>query len=168
MGGATGLVPPMGMYAMAKRRERGAARGTHRVCESETVTSLEGEKTAAFQCTRGKRPSRIRGSRGLLPAADAVIEAEDFTTRSGGNLTIPIPRRSLMKKLIPAVFFQKHLDGIKEAPKKPERLELFESELRKVAGGRPILGPPNEYGGYTTYSYSDGWADVLQADDCAA
>jgi hypothetical protein len=73
-----------------------------------------------------------------------------------------------MKKLIPAVFFQKHLDGIKEAPKKPERLELFESELRKVAGGRPILGPPNEYGGYTTYSYSDGWADVLQADDCAA
>ena len=73
-----------------------------------------------------------------------------------------------MKKLIPAVFFQKQLNGVKEAPQKPERLELFESELRAVAGGRPILGPPDGSGGYETYSYSDGWADVLQADDCAA
>ena len=73
-----------------------------------------------------------------------------------------------MKKIIPAVFFQKQLDGVKEAPQKPERLELFESELRAVVGGRPILGPPNEYGGYTTYSGSDGWADVANADDCAA
>lgn len=76
--------PTMGMGEMARRRERGAARGTHRVRESETVTSLEGEKTAAFQRIGGKRESRRRGSRGLLPVADAVIEAEDFTTRSGG------------------------------------------------------------------------------------
>jgi hypothetical protein len=73
-----------------------------------------------------------------------------------------------VKKIIPAVFFQKQLNGVKEAPKKPERLELFESELRTVAGGRPILGPPDGSGGYTTYSGSDGWADVANADDCAA
>jgi hypothetical protein len=73
-----------------------------------------------------------------------------------------------MKKNIPAVFFQKHLNGIKSAPKKPEPLELFESELRAVVGGRRILGPPMEDGSYTTYSGSDGWADVANADDCAA
>jgi len=73
-----------------------------------------------------------------------------------------------MKKLIPAVFFQKQLNGVQEDPKKPERLELFESELREVVGGRPILGPPDGSGGYTTYSGSAGWADVMQADDCAA
>ena len=39
-----------------------------------------------------------------------------------------------MKKIIPAVFFQKPLNGVKDAPKKPERLELFESELRAVGG----------------------------------
>jgi hypothetical protein len=73
-----------------------------------------------------------------------------------------------MKKLIPAVFFQKQLNGVKEAPQMPERLELFESELRAVAGGRPSFGPPDGSGGYTTYSGSAGWADVEQADDCEA
>jgi hypothetical protein len=73
-----------------------------------------------------------------------------------------------MKKLIPAVFFQKQLNGVKEAPAKPERLELFESELREVVGGRISFGPPDGSGGYTTYSGSAGWADVAQADDCSA
>jgi len=63
-----------------------------------------------------------------------------------------------VKKIVPAVFFQKHLDGASEAVKKPERLELFESELRTVAGGRMANGD--------SFSYSAGWLDVLQADDC--
>ncbi len=66
-----------------------------------------------------------------------------------------------MKKIIPAVFFQKQLNGVKEAPMKPERLELFESELRAVVGGLRSSGTD-------TYSGSDGWADVANADDCAA
>ena len=41
-----------------------------------------------------------------------------------------------MPKVIPAVFFQKQLDGVKEDAQMPERLELFESQLREVAGGR--------------------------------
>jgi hypothetical protein len=67
-----------------------------------------------------------------------------------------------VKKIIPALFFQKQLNGVKEAPQKPERLELFESELRTVVGGLRYQE------GTDTYSYSAGWADVLQADDCAA
>ena len=66
-------------------------------------------------------------------------------------------------KVIPAVFFQKHLDGVKEDVRKPERLEIFESELREVVGGMRIGGG----GGSTTFSYSAGWLDVLQADDCS-
>ena len=71
-------------------------------------------------------------------------------------------------KVIPAVFFQKQLDGVKEDAPKPERLALFESELREIAGGRPPVGGPDGSGGYTTYSGSAGWADVAQADDCSA
>ena len=67
-----------------------------------------------------------------------------------------------MKRIIPAVFFQKQLKGVQEAPKKPERLELFESELRTVVGGIRYQE------GTDTFSYSAGWADVEQADDCAA
>ncbi len=35
-------------------------------------------------------------------------------------------------KVIPAVFFQKQLDGVKEDVQIPERLALFESQLREV------------------------------------
>jgi hypothetical protein len=54
-----------------------------------------------------------------------------------------------MPKVIPAVFFQKQLDGVKADAQKPERLELFESELREVAGGQSHLrrlttAPPND------------------------
>ena len=71
-------------------------------------------------------------------------------------------------KVIPAVFFQKQLDGVKEDAPKPERLELFESQLREVAGGRPPVGGPDGSGGYVTYSGSAGWLDVMQADDCTS
>ena len=71
-----------------------------------------------------------------------------------------------MKKIIPAVFFQKQLSSVKEAPKKPERLELFENELRAVVGG---LRPQDDgSGGTETYSGSYGWADVAFPSDCAA
>lgn len=85
-----------------------------------------------------------------------------------------------MPKVIPAVFFQKKLDGLKEDAQKPERLELFESQLREVAGGqslalaRPVsgarvtVGGSDGSGGHSTYSGSAGWADVMQADDCSA
>ena len=83
-----------------------------------------------------------------------------------------------MSKVIPAVFFQKQLDGFKADAQKPERLELFESQLREVAGGlgrlggvaaeRPVIGGSDGSGGHTTFSGSAGWADVMQADDCAA
>lgn len=85
-------------------------------------------------------------------------------------------------KLIPAVFFQKKLNGVEAAVKTPERLEVFESELREVVGGalrsfggsalsagtasRLTTGGPDGSGGTTTYSGSAGWADVMQADDC--
>jgi len=72
------------------------------------------------------------------------------------------------KKLIPAVFFQKKLNGVEATPKKPERLELFESGLRAVVGGRPPEGGPDGSGGVETFSGSYGWADVANADDCAA
>ena len=80
-------------------------------------------------------------------------------------------------KVIPAVFFQKQLDGVKEDAQKPERLALFESELREVVGGTTILGSrlggararvSDGSGGSTTYSGSAGWLDVMQADDCAS
>ena len=73
-----------------------------------------------------------------------------------------------MKKLIPAVFFQKRVNGYEADTKLPERLELFENELREVVGGAPIGGGGGGGGGggtYTTYSWSKGWLDVLQADD---
>ena len=83
-----------------------------------------------------------------------------------------------MPKVIPAVFFQKQLDGVKADAQKPERLELFESQLHEVAGGqsqlrgvagaRLTIGGPDGSGGHTTFSGSAGWADVMQADDCAA
>ena len=83
-----------------------------------------------------------------------------------------------MPKVIPAVFFQKQIDGVKEDAQKPERLELFESQLREVAGGQSRLGQvsgarltvggSDGSGGHTTFSGSAGWVDVMQADDCAA
>lgn len=80
-------------------------------------------------------------------------------------------------KLIPAVFFQKKLNGVEATAETPERLEVFESELREVVGGalRASMGSapralttggPDGSGGTTTYSGSAGWADVMQADDC--
>jgi hypothetical protein len=42
----------------------------------------------------------------------------------------PITGRTTMKKLIPASFFQKQLNGVEPTTKMPERLELFENELR--------------------------------------
>jgi hypothetical protein len=78
-------------------------------------------------------------------------------------------------KLIPAVFFQKNVNGADAAAKTPERLELFETELRAVVGGAlraklgaalPTRGLSDGSGGTTTYSGSQGWLDVMQADDC--
>ena len=73
-------------------------------------------------------------------------------------------------KLIPAVFFQKQVNGVEAAAKTPERLEVFESELRAVVGGtRAALGGAlatrlsDGAGGTTTYSGSQGWLDVMQA-----
>jgi hypothetical protein len=83
-----------------------------------------------------------------------------------------------MKKVIPAVFFQKQLNGVEPTTKMPERLELFENELRAVVGGRSSrgglvarseeTGPSDGAGGITTFSGSAGWLDVMQADDCTA
>ena len=83
-----------------------------------------------------------------------------------------------MPKVIPAVFFQKQLNGVKEDAQLPERLELFESQLREVAGGlsrlrevsgaKLTVGGPDGSGGQTTFSGSAGWADVSQGDDCSA
>jgi hypothetical protein len=71
-----------------------------------------------------------------------------------------------INKVIPAVFFQKQLDGVTGDVQKPERLAVYESQLRKVVGGNPI-GGRRQVDGSTTFSYSAGWADVLQADDCS-
>jgi len=87
-----------------------------------------------------------------------------------------------MPKVIPAVFFQKQINGAKEDAQLPERLELFESQLREVAGGasrlaaaagalsgaRLAVGPSDGFGGHTTFSGSAGWAGVSQGDDCSA
>src|SRR5215208_422555 len=54
--------------------------------------------------------------------------------RRGRRRDEPHARRETVK-LIPAVFFQKTLSGAETAAKTPERLELFESELRAVVGG---------------------------------
>lgn len=58
-------------------------------------------------------------------------------------------------------FLSEKVNGTQEASKKPEMLELFEDELRAVVGGFPRNGS-------NTYSGSDGWADVANADDCSA
>src|SRR5262245_41910464 len=44
-------------------------------------------------------------------------------------------RRTMMKKLIPAVYFQKKANGPTAPSKDPARLELFENELAAVTGG---------------------------------
>ena len=73
-----------------------------------------------------------------------------------------------IKKVIPAVFFQKQLDSVKGDVQKPERLAVFESQLREVVGGNTIGGRRQvDFDGSTTFSYSAGWLDVLQADDCS-
>lgn len=82
-----------------------------------------------------------------------------------------------MKTRIPAVFFQKRLKAHPAAVQIPEKLEMFENELAEVVGGvRANIGAlaggarrvSDGSGGTTTYSYSAGWLDVEQADDCAA
>lgn len=70
-----------------------------------------------------------------------------------------------MKTLIPAVFFQKKLEGSNPTVQKPERLEMFENELDQVVGG--VRRNAASYGS-DTFSYSAGWLDVEQADDCSA
>ena len=79
-------------------------------------------------------------------------------------------------KVIPAVLFQKQLNGVKQDAQKPERLALFENQLREVVGGATFLGTrlggttlrvSDGSGGTVTYSGSAGWLDVLQADDCS-
>ena len=67
-----------------------------------------------------------------------------------------------MKRIIPAVFFQKQLNGVQEAPKKAERLELFESELRTVVGGLQV---DDGSSGTVTYAVSAG---VAYPSDCTA
>ena len=84
----------------------------------------------------------------------------------------------MKKSLIPAVFFQKRLKGSTAAVQVPEKLEMFENELDEVVGGVRMnavgaLGGSarrvgDGSGGTVTYSYSAGWLDVEQADDCAA
>jgi len=84
--------------------------------------------------------------------------------------TANLRRKETTMKVIPAVFFQKQLDGVKEDVQIPERLALFESQLREVVGGTTILGSRlggAKLSGGTTFSYSAGWLDVLQADDCS-
>jgi len=73
-----------------------------------------------------------------------------------------------MKKLIPAVFFQKQAQRgtAPTSVKVPERLEMFDSELDEIVGGMRRVSDGS--GGSVTYSYSAGWLDVEQADDCAA
>jgi hypothetical protein len=66
-------------------------------------------------------------------------------------------KENTMKRFIPAVFFQNQLNGVKEPRKKPELLELFDNQLSEVVGGLMSTD---------TYSGSDGWADVANADDC--
>ena len=78
-----------------------------------------------------------------------------------------------MKTLIPAVFFQKQLKGSSDKVKVPERLAMFESELDAVVGGARQVGGVGGVGGLRavntdTFSYSAGWLDVEQADDCSA
>ncbi len=83
-----------------------------------------------------------------------------------------------MKTLIPAVFFQKQLKGEHDKVKIPERLAMFESELDAIVGGaRRTTGASNVAGAARlntgalntdTFSYSAGWLDVEQADDCSA
>ena len=76
-------------------------------------------------------------------------------------------------KLIPAVFFQKKVNGVEAAAKSPERLELFESELREVVGGAlraagaagAVVRAEGGCGCPTTYSGSQGWLDLASADD---
>jgi hypothetical protein len=108
---------------------------------------------------------------------DAVDQMIGEIESHGKELTM-----SPKMKIVPAVFFQKQLDGVKEDVRKPERLELFESQLREVAGGRAAIGglaggsaggrltvgESDGSGGSTTFSGSAGWLDVMQADDCAA
>lgn len=80
----------------------------------------------------------------------------------------------MKKTLIPAVFFQKQLKGSRDEVKVPERLAMFENELDAIVGGaRQVVG--GAVGGAArarmnsdTFSYSAGWLDVEQADDCSA
>ena len=47
-----------------------------------------------------------------------------------------------INKVIPAVFFQKQLGGVKGEVQKPERLAVYESQLREVVEKTTISGSP--------------------------
>jgi hypothetical protein len=100
----------------------------------------------------------------------------DRTVEEMQKRTTHLERKETTMKVIPAVLFQKQLNGVKEDAQKPERLALYESQLREVVGGAKLLASrlggatvrvSDSYGGSTTYSGSAGWLDVEQADDCA-
>jgi hypothetical protein len=55
--------------------------------------------------------------------------------RCNGQRSNAQETREMSKKLVPAVFFQKQLNGPTMSRKKPERLVLLESELAQVTGG---------------------------------
>jgi hypothetical protein len=62
-----------------------------------------------------------------------------------------------MKKIVPAAFFQHQLSGSLATVRRPPALEMYESQLRRVFGGR-----------MTTQTFcgdSSGWADVEDPDD---
>ena len=68
-----------------------------------------------------------------------------------------------MPKVIPAVFFQKQIDGVKEDAQKPERLELFESQLVDMGPLVETLG--KRYGGWYPFAAESaqtgaGWRAV--------
>ena len=65
-----------------------------------------------------------------------------------------------MKKLIPAVFFQKKASAPTTPSPRPARLELFESELRAIAGGRMMNDDI-----IVTWCTAHG---VLTFDDCGS
>jgi hypothetical protein len=105
---------------------------------------------------------------------DIPAQMNDRRVEEMQKRTTNLKRKETTMKVIPAVLFQKQLNGVKEDAQKPERLALFESQLREVVGGATFLGSrvggttvKVSYGGSTTYSGSAGWLDVEQADDCA-
>src|SRR5262249_30301684 len=68
-------------------------------------------------------------------------------------------RRTMMKQRIPAVFFQKKVNGSTAPSQRPARLEWFQSEFVAVTSGRMMRDD-------TIDTWCDpGWAGVLMVDD---